>query len=140
VKPHHRPVEGGVVRDDDVRRFDQGADALGINDLADHHLIGDAVDLAVLRRDREGGLAEGGKLGARIDAHDRSGVPLVLERQQRQFNDFVGVGFQSRCLGVDENAQSGFAARTLKAAQTPAPARAAASGNRGWPRSGARRR
>lgn len=68
------------------------------------------MDLAALRRDREGRLAKGIECSVRVDAYDRAGVAFVFERQQRQFNDFICVGIESRGLGVDEDTLSGFTA------------------------------
>lgn len=78
---HHWTVEGRIVGDGDVRGLDDCLDAFGIDRLAFDHIIGDAVDLGALWRDRKGRLSERVKGGVLVNAHDCAGVTLILEGQ-----------------------------------------------------------
>lgn len=91
------------MRDDELRRFDDRLYLLGVDRVAFHDGVGDAVQLCRLGRDRKRRFAKRIQRHALIDGNDATGVALILERQQRQLDHFIGVRIKPSYLGVDQH-------------------------------------
>ena len=91
------------MRDDERSRRCECGYRCGINNLAGHHLVGDARDRGDFRRDWLAGLTQA--LEAFLHAEHRA-IQTVGEWRHGEFDDLVVTGVQSGSFDVDKQAGS----------------------------------
>ena len=112
------PVEGGVVREHDHRRRDEGADRLGIERMAGHRLGADARQRGDLGRDRPAGLVV-----ALEAVHHAQHLALgrVGEAHHGELDHLVAAQVRPCGLHVDNEAQARARRREGEGGRRPQP-------------------